>query len=257
MGRGFEIRRQKILEYLGTHSEAKVPQLVELTGAAVATIHRDLLLMESQNELVRTHGGVRAVDQPSLVERTFEQRIRQNHLEKLAIATAAARLVKPGMTIVIDSGTTCWSLASLLKTKTPLRIITSALAVIESLGSVRDIEINLVSGRFRVDNLDFYGALSVDTFRQFHADMAFLGCDGLLPKRGAFSHDAESAAISHAMSECAAESVLLCDSSKIGKGSSFLVLSPKQISTIVTDKPIQELQEAEYRVIVAKASTGK
>lgn len=252
MGRGFEIRRQKILDYLHTHSEVKVPQLVALTGAAVATIHRDLLLMENRNELVRTHGGVRAVDKPSLVERTFEQRSKQHSQEKLAIASAAAQLVKPGMTIVIDSGTTCWNLATLLKGKGPLRIITSALAVIESLGSVKDIEIHVVSGRFRVDNLDFYGALSVDTFRQFHADLAFLGCDGLLPQKGAFSHDAESAAISHAMAECAAHSVLLCDSSKIGKGSSFQVISPKQISTIITDKPNPVLTKVGYKVIVAE-----
>ena len=50
------------------------------------------------------------------------------------------------MTVAIDSGTTCMYLAAMLKTKAPLRIITSALAVIETLGGIPGFEINLVGG---------------------------------------------------------------------------------------------------------------
>ena len=249
MGKGFENRQKVILECIQKYPEVKVAQLVELTGAAIATVRRDLLEMEKRNQLVRTFGGARATDPQSLVEKTFEQRQKHASEEKVAIASKAIELVEPGMTIVIDSGTTCWTLVKHLQDKAPLRIVTSALAVIEALGSVESIEINLVGGRFRVENLDFFGPTSIKTFAQFHADLAFLSCDGLLPAKGAYSHDSESAAISQAMIECATKRVLLCDSTKIGRAATFLIMSSSQIDVLVTDKPRPDLAALGYHVL--------
>lgn len=252
MGRCFDIRQKKILDCLQDENELKVSELVELTGASVATVRRDLLEMEKKNLIVRTFGGVRAMDKKSLVARTFEQRSALQNPEKQRIAAAAAELVRPGMTIAIDSGTTCMNFAATLKEKAPLRVITSALAVIETLGGVSGIEINLVGGRFRLENLDFYGAVSINTFKQFHADIAFMGCDALLPADGAFSHDQESAAISQAMSSRAGKLVLLCDSRKIGNSGAFLAFPPEKIDLIVTDRDDPELSAAGYNITVAK-----
>lgn len=252
MGRGFEKRKKIIMDCLQRTQEMRVTDLIDLTGAAVATVRRDLLELEKQKLIVRTFGGIRSVDQKSLVDRTFEQRANCQALEKQRIAAAAAELVNPGMTIAIDSGTTCMYLASMLKTKAPLRIITSALAVIETLGGVPDIEINLVGGRFRVENLDFYGAISINTFKQFHADMVFMSCDALLPEHGAFAHDQESAAISQALISCASRRVLMCDSRKIGQSGAFRVFSPDQIDYLVTDHANPELDAAGYNTIIAK-----
>lgn len=251
MGCGFALRQKKILECLQKEPELKVSELVELTGVAIATVRRDLQRMEQDNLIVRTFGGIRAVEAKSLVARTFEQREALQSTEKQRIAAAAAKLVKPGMTIAIDSGTTCMSFAAALKNKGPLRIITSALAVIETLGGMPDIEINLVGGRFRVDNLDFYGAVSINTFKQFYCDMAFMSCDALLPGQGAFSHDQESAAISRAIRGSAAELVLLCDSGKIGRRGAFLAFAPEEIGTVVTDRADERLTAAGYKVINA------
>lgn len=249
MGKGFENRQKLILESIRTYPEVKVSQLMELTGAAIATIRRDLLEMEKRNLLVRTFGGARAVDAPSLVERTFEERLRHANEAKMLIAEKAVELVEPGMNIVIDSGTTCWTMVKHLKEKAPLRIFTSALAVIEALGSVKGIEIDLVGGRFRVENLDFFGPSSISFFAQIQADIAFLSCDGLLPEKGAFSHDAESASISQAMIECASKRVLLCDSTKIGRPATFLIMPPQKIDLLVTDKPHPELTSSGYNVL--------
>lgn len=253
MGHGSYQRQTKILNYLQDVPEGSVPELVKLTGASEATIRRDLQGMEKSGLLVRTFGGARSASQQSLVMRTFEQRSMLQHHQKLAIAGCAAKLVEPGMTIVIDSGTTCWHFAShlKLKKKTPLRIITSALAVIETLGGFQDIEIILVGGRFRVGNLDFYGPLSSAAFAGFHADMAFLGCDSLRPEAGAFSQDIDSAAISHAMVGCAEKRVLLCDHTKIGKSCCYRILAPREINCVVTDMQHDAFKEVPYKVILA------
>jgi len=252
MGCGYSLRKQMILDCLQKNQEIRVPDLVELTGVAVATVRRDLLRMEQEKLVVRTFGGVRALDKKSLVARTFEQRESLQCEEKRRIAAAAAELVSPHMTIALDSGTTCMSFASALKDKGPLRIITSALAVIEALGGIPEIEIVLVGGCFRVSNLDFCGAVAVDTFRQFYCDMAFVGCDAFLPGHGAFSFDAESAAVSKAIRRSAAQLVLLCDNRKIGSSGAFLTFSPREIDRIVTDRADERLTRAGFDVLVAR-----
>lgn len=252
MGCGFAVRQKKILECLQKEQELKVSDLVDLTGVAIATVRRDLLRMEKENLIVRTFGGIRAVKEKSLVARTFEQRESLHSAEKQRIAAAAAELVKPGMTIAIDSGTTCMNFAAALKNRGPLRIITSALAVIEMLGGQPDIEIQLVGGKFRVGNLDFYGAVSINTFKMFYSDIAFMGCDAFLPGIGAFANDQESAAISRAIRQNSAELVLMCDNAKIGtSGASFLAFSPEEIDRVVTDIADDRLNGANYKVIVA------
>jgi len=253
MGQGLLLRQTKILSYLQDVPEVSVLELVQLTGASEATIRRDLLEMEKSTLLVRTFGGARSAVQQSLVLRTFEQRSMLQHSQKLAIAGCAAKMVKPGMTIVIDSGTTCWRFASQLKLRetAPLRIITSALAVIETLGGIKDIEIHLVGGRFRIGNLDFCGPLSIASFANFHADIAFLSCDSLIPKIGAFTKDIDSAAISHAMSSCAEKRILLCDHTKLDQHDCHRILSPREIDYVITDMPNDSFTGVPYQVLLA------
>lgn len=254
MGQSSLRRQTKILNYLQDVPEVSVVELVRLTGASEATIRRDLLEMEKNGLLVRTFGGARCAVQQSLVLRTFEHRSMLQHDQKLAIAAAAADLVKPGMTIVIDSGTTCWHFSAQLKLKeiAPLRIITSALAVIETLGGTEGIEIHLVGGQFRVSNLDFCGPLSASIFGNFHADAAILGCDSFLPRTGAFSQDMDSAAVSQAMVQCADKRILLCDHSKFTKNGCYRILALQEIHYVVTDQPDHAFKGAPYEAIVAK-----
>ncbi|HQL86888.1 MAG TPA: DeoR/GlpR family DNA-binding transcription regulator [Lentisphaeria bacterium] len=256
MGRVPLRRQTKILNYLQDVPEVSVAELVRLTGASVATIRRDLLDMEKNGLLVRTFGGARCAVQQSLVMRTFEHRSMLQHDEKLAIAAAAADLIKPGMTIVIDSGTTCWHFSAQLKLKeiTPLRIITSALAVIETLGGTEGVEIHLVGGLFRISNLDFCGALSASMFSNFRADAAILGCDSFLPRDGAFSQDMDSAAISQAMVQCADKRILLCDHSKFNQKGCYRILPLQEIHYVVTNQPDKAFKNAPYEVIIAESS---
>ena len=128
----------------------------------------------------------------------------------------------------------------------------TVLTCAEALGGIPEIEIVLVGGCFRVSNLDFCGAVAVDTFRQFYCDMAFVGCDAFLPGHGAFSFDAESAAVSKAIRRSAAQLVLLCDNRKIGSSGAFLTFSPREIDRIVTDRADERLTRAGFDVLVAR-----
>lgn len=249
------IRQNKIMDRLGTVAECSVLELVRLTGASEATVRRDLLEMEKQGMLLRTFGGARRVEKQSMVLRTFDQRSSRCREAKERIAEVAVKLVSPGMTLIIDSGTTCWNFAARLKSIAPLRIVTSALAVVDALGGTPKIELNLVGGCFRIDNLDFIGPLALENLRSFHADIAFLGCDSLTPGRGAFAEDVNSAAVSREMARCAERTVILCDRSKFRNCGCHRLFAPDEIDTVVTDGPATEFSNEPFRMIFPQSGS--
>lgn len=245
-------RHACILQMLQMEHELTLAKLVLETGASIATIRRDLLSLEQNGKVVRTLGGVRLADSQSLVERAFDRRSQQCRQEKLDIAAQAAKQVQDGMTIILDSGTTCWNLAKALQSRKSLRVVTSSIAIIEALGGRDGIEIYLVGGKFRLENLDFFGPHSIDTLGAFQADIAFLGCDSLLPKLGAFTHDSESAAISRAMCSSSRRHVLLCDHSKVGRSSPFLVMRPGEMDELITDQGVPSLKGEPYLISIGR-----
>ncbi len=80
------------------------------TNASPATIRRDLIELDQEGVISRTHGGVTLnrfiPSQPTTLEKA-----QRSPLEKQAIASAAAALVKAGDAIVLDAGTTMIELA--------------------------------------------------------------------------------------------------------------------------------------------------
>lgn len=238
MARDVHERRRRLIAILDERGEQDVPTLVRELKVSEATLRRDLLSMEQSGQLVRTFGGARLLEPTSLVTRTFGEKRTRMRPEKECIARAAAELVEPDMIVALDSGTTVWRVAAALKEKSPLTILTSALAPLEELGAIPDITIHLVGGKFRLDNLDFTGTATVDGYRNLHADIAFFGVDSFLPGKGAFSLDESSAAVASAVARCADRRVAVLDHTKLNAKGCCLILASGEIDCLVTDSGI-------------------
>jgi DeoR/GlpR family transcriptional regulator of sugar metabolism len=249
-------RQTDMIKLLEQEGELNIEALVKALSASEATIRRDLVTLEESGHLVRTFGGARIVTATSLVTSTFEQKRGTMRKEKEQIARKAAELVKPGMVIAIDSGTTAWRLAAALKDKTPLKVITSALAVFEELGAIEGISIFCTGGKFRLQNLDFVGASTIDAFKKLNADIAFFGADSMIPGRGAYSLDEQSSDVARAMVSVANVKVLLADHAKINSHGCFQVLSADEIDYMITDNGIdpdikEKLEQGNCKLIIA------
>jgi DeoR/GlpR family transcriptional regulator of sugar metabolism len=249
-------RHERLLALLEEQGELELPVLVRALSVSEATLRRDLVRLEETGRLVRTFGGARTMAPASLVARTFGEKRRRMRPEKERMARAAAQLVKPGMIVALDSGTTIWRIASALKSRGPLTLLTSALAPLEELGSVPGMTLKLVGGRFRLENLDFVGVATVAGYRDLHADIAFIGADSFIPGRGAFSLDEGSASVAGAVARCADQRVVVVDHGKFEARGLCMVLPTDQIDVLVTDDGLGEetrgrLQQEPCRLIVA------
>jgi DeoR/GlpR family transcriptional regulator of sugar metabolism len=249
-------RHRKLIELLEDRKELDITTLTGELSASEATVRRDLSFLEQKGLVIRTIGGARLRDKPSLVARTFNERVERNRSEKEAIARAAVELVESGMVVAVDSGTTGWLVAASLKTKGPLTVITSALGVIEELGAVDNISLFCFGGLFRRENLDFVGDNVTDQFGRVHVDVAFLGADSLMvPGRGLYANEYFTSLVSRAISSCCDRCVVVADHTKINAQGTFLAVQAECIHLVITDSGLSDalkraLKEEPYEVKV-------
>src|SRR3954469_2575862 len=118
-------RLESILSRLSEDGSVGVTGLARELGVSVATIRRDLELLEEQRLLARTHGG--AVAHGVLYELPLRYRSARRHEEKLRIARAAAERVADGMAVGMTGGTTTTEVARALSDRRQLTVVTNSL----------------------------------------------------------------------------------------------------------------------------------
>ncbi|MHB9010174.1 MAG: DeoR/GlpR family DNA-binding transcription regulator, partial [Limisphaerales bacterium] len=122
-----EERQQRIEEYLQRVEFASLDELSKQVGVSPSTVRRDLAILESAGNIRRTHGGARLFN-PRSDEFLFNTREPLQLAEKEAIARAAAALVEPRESVIIDAGTTAFHVARELESRRP-QLITNSLPV--------------------------------------------------------------------------------------------------------------------------------
>lgn len=249
-------RLQRLIAILTECGEIDVLKLVKELNASEATIRRDLTTLQNQGALIRTPGGARLQARRSLVNRTFQEKWTQMRAVKEHLGQKAAELVQPGMVVALDSGTTIWRLAAALKAKSPLTILTNALAVIEELGDIPGIQVYCSGGKLNPHNLDFVGPGSMMTVCGLRADISFLGADSLVPGKGIYSIDEGSALSSAALAHCADRRLAVLDHSKINARGFYRIVPTQDLHGVITDGPLAkplltELEAEPYDLILA------
>src|SRR5213596_3643689 len=118
-------RRQEILNLIESGGFVSLQQLTERAGVSESTVRRDLEYLERIGQIRRTRGGAAYVGE-SLT--TLDERSVQSLPEKQAVGKAAAALVQPGETVLLDGGTTTLEVARQLAGKA-LQVVTNSLPV--------------------------------------------------------------------------------------------------------------------------------
>ena len=119
-------RRQLILERVRAAGAAKVADLAQEFGVSDMTVRRDLNRLVKAGELNKVHGGAELQSGSSSDEPGFQSKSQLQLPEKAAIATAAAKLVEPGMSVSLTSGTTTFALARALRQIPRITVVTNS-----------------------------------------------------------------------------------------------------------------------------------
>ncbi len=230
------VRQTKIIDMITEHGEVFVQDLAERLGVTTMTIRRDLDTLERDGRLIRTHGGA-VLSNAGIIEFSFLKRGEDKSAEKRAIAREVATLVKPGMTIALDTGTTILEVAHAIAGIRDLRVLTSSLVIASALYARENIELVLLGGKARRGSPDLSGWLTEENLKHFRVDLAALGADGA-NRDGVYTSDESVGRVSQALIACASTIVLAADHTKFAKVSFLKYASWHDIDCVVTDEGV-------------------
>ena len=136
--------------------------------------------------------------------------------EKMRIAQAAARLIRDGETIILDSGTTTARIAGEIASLRlrSLTVITNALNIATALADLAHVRLIMIGGLLRQVSSSLVGPQAEQVLRGLHADRLFLGVDSLDPEIGLMTPDVLEAQLNALMIEVSQEVVAVADASK-------------------------------------------
>ena len=243
-------RRDEILKILGDREYVTVEEFSRLLSVSAVTIRTDLTSLEESGLLMRTHGGAMKSSMKGEA-RLISNTMIENEMEKKAIAEKAASLIKPGNTIIIDSGSTTIHLIEHLKGKN-ITVVTNNLLVLEKLKSEDDIKIIALGGSLRRESMGTVGPLAEMAIKALNFDIYFMGA-AAYNRSSITSSDISESSLKRDMMDAADKVVFLADSSKFGKRAFSNICSWHDVDTFISDKMDgefkKELEEMGVEVI--------
>lgn len=247
-----EERRREILEMLHKDGRVLVRDLSTRFRTSLITIRKDLESLHHQGLLERTHGGALPMRTGALQDQTLREKERLHRREKLHIAQAALRVIRPGQVIILDSGTTTTAIARGCRHVRNLTVITNATNIAAELADSA-VEVVLTGGTLRKNSFSLVGPLAEESLRKLSADILFLAVDGFDVYYGLTTPNQLEARVNRAMSESARRTIVVCDSSKFGRRSLSLIMGVSAVHETITDRGIPKtdlkaLREMEVEV---------
>lgn len=226
-------RRDEILKILDNKDYVTVEEFSKVLGVSSVTIRTDLTSLEESGLLIRTHGGAMKSSMKGEA-RLISNTMIENEAEKRAVAEKAASLIKPGNTIIIDSGSTTIHLIEHLKGKN-ITVITNNLLALEKLKKEDDINIIALGGSLRRESMGTVGALAEMAIRSMNVDIYFMGA-AAYDRSSISSSDMSESTLKKYMIESSDKVVFLADSSKFGKRAFSKICSWHEVDAFVSDK---------------------
>ena len=236
-------RRQLILELLRRDGRVVAAELGDSLRVSRDTVRRDLQDLADAGLLQRVHGGALP---PVTVSPTFRARQRDAPAAKVALARAAATLIRPGQVIILDAGTTNERLALELPPELEATIFTNAPPVAIALAAHPRVDVHLLGGRLDKAGLTAIGSATVEAVRRIRADLCVLGICSIHPELGISGDNNEEAHLKRAMVESAADIVGLATADKLGTRSPFLVAPLSELTHLIVDRAVGDEATAPY-----------
>lgn len=243
-------RQQRIRALLKERGRVEVLEIARLMQVSEHTVRRDLLALQKQGLLQRTHGGAISLN---TARAGITARSAVAAGAKAAMARAAAALFKPGQTLILDAGSTTLALAQALQVR-PLTVITNSLDIAQHFAADPEVQLLLTGGTWHPFERAFWGPAAEAMLAHCRADWAVPGACAVDVGQGVTASDEADAALKRTMISRSLQTMVLADTSKRGGVGPFLVAEWQRISVLVAEAPWPELAALGVEVLAAEGA---
>ena len=247
-------RHKDIIRLLEKDGTITVSDLAARLSVSLETIRRDIKPMADNGSILRMHGSIAL---PSIVgEAPFERRMRENSGAKKAIATAVARTIKDGDSIMLDTGTTTSFVARELLSHRRLTVVTNSSDIARTLAIVNDNKVYMAGGELRSDNGAAFGVSAIDFVSRFSVTHAIISA-GAVDASGIMDFDLEEAEFARMVLSRGKRRLVVTDHSKFGRQGLVQVCNFSGIMEIATSGPppraiLEQMGRADVLLSVAE-----
>lgn len=241
------VRRERMLQVIAERQFVRVADLSEAFGISDVTVRTDLDALQASHAVRRVRGGVIASGRPNRPERSFEEAAVEFAGEKRRIGAHAAAMVHSGMSVLLDVGTTTTAIARALVARTDLEkvvVVTSGLNIaLELEPAVGRLTVVVTGGTLRRLQHSLVNPLGTVLLDGMHADLAFIGCNGIDADHGVTNLNLPEAEVKQRMIRAAERAVVVADGSKLGQIHLGRIARLEDVHTVVTGRsaPAHEL----------------
>lgn len=233
-----KIERQRyITKKLQTDGGILISDVAKEFNCSEETIRRDLKEMEKDNKLIRIHGGAYL---PETDEKNIPIALREiqyPHEKKHMAQLALSHYISAHDTIMLDSSTTCFTLAKeILISELAVTIITNSHSIAQLFARTKSqVKLMLIGGRYNERSNSYNGPQSVAALNDYVADKTFISCPAIDYQYGLLDRGQAEANVRKRMIEKARQIIVLADHTKLGDRGEFVICELARISALVTD----------------------
>jgi DeoR/GlpR family transcriptional regulator of sugar metabolism len=227
-----EERQRRILDVLAREGRVVATDLQHALGVSGYTIRRDLDELAEARHLQRVHGGALA---RSAVAPTYEERRTQSVHGKVAVARAAATLLRPGQTVIVDGGSTALHFVDAIPPDYQGTFVTHSPPVATALAGR---EVILIGGTLDPRAMVAVGAQAITAYERITADVCFLGVWAVHPLAGLSTGYHEEAELRRVLVQRADRVVGLAARDKLGTTAPFGIAPATALTHLATEPDV-------------------
>ncbi|NEE40712.1 alkaline phosphatase, partial [Streptomyces sp. SID7982] len=139
------------------------------------------------------------------------------------------------LVVAMSGGSTVGFVARNLAGRSGLTVVTNGLDTATSLLTRRSVQVVVTGGNARSFSNDLVGSGTEKELRSYRFDYAIVGVDGISPEVGFTCHSTRGAEIDRVMLEQAEHTIVVADSSKLGRVRQAKIADTASVDTVVTD----------------------
>ncbi|MBR3107673.1 MAG: DeoR/GlpR transcriptional regulator [Clostridia bacterium] len=217
--------------YIRRHGSATMEELRTGFNVSMNTVRRDVAELLKTGSVQKVYGGVR-----STVQDPVQAAYPKPGGAKRAICFEAAKLVKDGDIVFIDSGTTTVQIIEAIKDM-HVTVITNNIQVMMKALEYENIRVIMLPGEVHRKTLSITGEDSAEYLSHMNTNIAFMAATGAsltgVANSSPLEYSIKKAAVAHAE-----RVVLLVAGSKFGTTSLLIYAGLEKFQTVITDSRI-------------------
>jgi DeoR family transcriptional regulator, fructose operon transcriptional repressor len=231
-----EERHQLILEQLEKDNKVVASDLSAKLNVSIDTIRRDLIILEENGLLKRTHGG--AIPKTK-VRITKPKNVTGRDIKEInpfydAIAKEASSYIQEGDTIYLGGASIDYLMIKYLPKNYNYTLITNSIIIADELRCFENIDMYITCGKVR-NNGNTRDPLTLEFIKGIRIDKAFISGPTLSAKFGISNTSFEIASLQRIIYESSKKTIWLVPNSKLGVESFAKIIDTKDIDILITD----------------------